>query len=97
MAKDEVRKVRMLRSTHGSTNGLDRHHFEAGSEHEIGSPLMTEDLAHAFLFGGDAEEVGHEDAEGQGKQAEPYQQSGEYTPPLGETSKGRKPGPSATK
>lgn len=92
---EKVRKIRMLKSTHGSTNGLDRHHFERASEHEVGTPLMPEHLAQAFLDGGDAEEIGHEDAAGQGKQAEGYD-GGDYTaPPLSGT--GKKPGPSERK
>ena len=95
MAKEEVRKIRMLKAAHGSTNGLDRHHYEAASEHEIGTPLMPEHLAQAFLSGGDAELVGHEKDEGQGKQA---QMSGEYTPPPAPAAEsGRKPGPSERK
>jgi hypothetical protein len=96
MASEKTRKVRMLKSTRGSTNGLDRHHYEAKSEHEIGTPLMPEHLAQAFLIGGDAEEVGLEDAPGQGKQASVYQvetvSGGEYVPPGS-----KQPGPSARK
>ena len=90
---EKVRKIRMLKSKHGSTNGLDRHHYEAQSEHEIGTPLMPDFLAQAFLDGGDAEEVGKEDTPGQGKQAQVDTiPGGEYIPPGS-----KKPGPGATK